>query len=168
MIKKILLAVALCLPLIASAQTVKIGLVDVNTIIAEHPDTQAAQTKLVDAQKKYEAEYQKLGEEMTRMYEEFQKSEATDLPAIRERKTKELQDYQAKIQQFENSAAADLQRMQQELMQPIVSKINQAIESVGREGNFTIIQLNDPQIIFYHAAPAVDVTPDVKKKLGLK
>lgn len=167
MIKRLLIAVAVCLPLFASAQTVKIGLVDINTIVASHPDTQAAQTKIADAQKKYDAEYKKLGEEFQRMYDEFQKGE-NDLPAIKERKAQELQDYQAKIQQFEQNAMNDLQKMQADLMQPIIAKINQAIESVGKEGGYTLIQNNDPQIVFYHAAPAVDVTSAVKTKLGIK
>ncbi|HBC22302.1 MAG TPA: hypothetical protein DC009_09635 [Porphyromonadaceae bacterium] len=167
MIKRLLIAVAIALPLFASAQTVKIGLVDVTAIMSSHPDTQAAQTKLNETQKKYEAEYNKLGEEMQRMYEEYQKSQ-DDLPAIKERKAKELADYQTKIQQFEQSAGQDMQKLQAELMQPILAKIQQAIESVGKEGGYTIIQNLDSQIIFYHAAPAVDITADVKAKLGMK
>ena len=101
------------------------------------------------------------------MYEEYQKSQ-DDLPAIKERKAKELADYQTKIQQFEQSAGQDMQKLQAERMQPILAKIQQAIESVGKEGGYTIIQNLDPQIIFYHAAPAVDITADVKAKLGMK
>lgn len=169
MIKRLLIAVALALPMLAGAQTVKIGLVDINALVAGHPDTAAAQTKLDDTQKKYEAEYRKLGEEMQRMYNEWEKSQTQDEPAaIKERKAKELQDYQQKVQQFEQSAAQDLQRMQNDLMQPIITKIQQAIESVGKEGNYTLIQPLDPQLVLYHAAPAVDLTSAVKAKLGIK
>ena len=167
MIKKLLIALAVFFPMLASAQTVKIGLVNFNTILAGPPDTQAAQTKLQDAQKKYDAEYQKLGQEFQRMFEEYQKG-TNDLPAIKQRKEQELQDYQNKIQQFEQSAAQDLQKMQADLMQPIIAKVQQAIESVGKEGGYTLIQNLDPQIVFYHAAPAVDITNDVKAKLGMK
>lgn len=167
MIKKLLIALAVFFPMLASAQTVKIGLVNFNTILAGHPDTQAAQTKLQDAQKKYDAEYQKLGQEFQRMFEEYQKG-TNDLPAIKQRKEQELQDYQNKIQQFEQSAAQDLQKMQADLMQPIIAKVQQAIESVGKEGGYTLIQNLDPQIVFYHATPAVDITNDVKAKLGMK
>ena len=167
MIKKLLIALAVFFPMLASAQTVKIGLGNFNTILAGHPDTPAAQTKLQDAQKKYDAEYQKLGQEFQRMFEEYQKG-TNDLPAIKQRKEQELQDYQNKIQQFEQSAAQDLQKMQADLMQPIIAKVQQAIESVGKEGGYTLIQNLDPQIVFYHAAPAVDITNDVKAKLGMK
>lgn len=168
MFKKIILAVALALPMFgatAQAQTFKVGLVDTSAIIQAHPDTQEAQKKIDDASKKYDEEYQKLGQEFQRMYNELNDN---DLPAIKERKTKELQDYSTKIQQFEQNAQQDLARMQQELMTPILQKIKDAVESVGKEEGFSLIQELAPQLTLYYAAPVVDITAQVKAKLGLK
>ncbi|MDE6056867.1 MAG: OmpH family outer membrane protein, partial [Muribaculaceae bacterium] len=123
---------------------------------------------LKEVSDKYEAEYKKLGEEMNRLVEEYQKMAENELPAIRERKTRELSDYQVKIQQFEQTAGNDLQKMQADLMGPIQQKISQAVESVGREGNYSLIQMYDPQLTLYHAAPVEDITPIVKAKLGVK
>ncbi len=170
MIKKILLAVALMLPMLgAQAQTsVKIGLIDTQSVLQALPDTQEAQKKVADASKKYEDEYAKLGEEMKRLYDELNNMKSDELPAIKERKTREFQDYQMKVQNFEQSAAQDLQRMQQELLAPIFQKIKDAVESVGKEGGFGLIQDYNPQQTLYYGAPVVDVTPQVKAKLGLK
>ena len=164
MFKKIILAVAMMLPMFgAQAQTLKIGLVDTNVIVQAHPDTQEAQKKLEDASKKYEEEYQKLGVEMQRMYGELKDD---DLPAIKERKTKELQDYAAKIQAFEQNAQQDLNRMQQELMSPVIQKIRDAVDSVAKEEGFSLIQEISQQM--YYTAPVEDITAKVKAKLGLK
>ncbi len=168
MIKKILLAVAVIFPMLASAQSLKIGLVDVNSIFSALPETAEAQNKVAEASKKYDSEYAKLGEEMKRLYDEFQNMSDSELPAIKERKARELQDYQQKLQAFEQSAMQDLQRMQAELMSPIQAKIQQAVESVGKEGNYSLIQVNEAQLTLYHAAPVEDITPAVKAKLGLK
>lgn len=170
MLKKILLAVAVLLPMFgASAQsTLKIGLVDTSAILQVMPDTKDAQTKLADASKKYEDEYAKLGEEMKRMYDELNNMKADELPAIRERKTREFQDYQVKVQNFEQSAQQDLSRMQQELMAPIIQKIRDAVESVGKEGGFSMIQNYEQGLTLYYAAPVVDITAQVKAKLGVK
>lgn len=170
MLKKILLAVALMLPVFgASAQTsVKIGLVDTGAVIQAMPDTQEAQKKVADASKKYEDEYARLGEEMKRMYDELNNMKEDELPAIRERKTREFQDYQVKVQTFEQNAQQDLQRMQAELLNPIFQKIKDAVESVGKEGGFGMIQDYNPQQTLYFAAPVVDVTAQVKAKLGIK
>lgn len=168
MFKKILLVAALVLPMLASAQTVKIGLVDVNAVTASMPETAAAQTQIQDVSKKYEDEYAKLGEEMKRMYDELQNMKDDVLPAIKERKTRDFADYQQKIQQFEQNAMNDLNKLQNDLMAPIVQKVRSAIESVGKEGGYTIIQDNNPQLIFYYSSPAEDITPAVKAKLGIK
>jgi outer membrane protein len=167
MFKKILLVAALLIPMLASAQTLKIGLVDQNEILGKMPDTAAAQKQIEEVSKKYDDEYQKLNEEFKRMYDELQNMKEDELPAIKERKTREFTDYQQKIQQFEQTAMGDIQKMQQDLMAPIVQKIRAAIESVGKEGGYSLIQDKNPQITIYFDAPVVDLTPEVKAKLGI-
>ncbi len=168
MIKKVLLAIALICPMLLSAQTLKIGLVDFGSILQAMPETAAAQNQLKEVSDKYDAEYKKLTEEMNRLVTDFQNMSENELPAIKERKTRELSDYQQKIQQFEQTAMNDLQNMQRDLMGPIQQKVVQAVESVGREGSYSLIQMYDPQLTLYHAEPVEDVTPAVKAKLGIK
>lgn len=168
MIKRILAAILIAIPMLVSAQTVKIGLVDVNAVIAAMPATTAAQQKLADIQKKYETEYNALQEELKKQYDELANMKEDELPAIRERKQTAFQESSQKLQVFEQQIMQDLQKQQQELMAPIMQEIKNAIESVGKEGNYTLVQNNDPQITFYYSAPAEDITPLVKGKLGLK
>ena len=170
MLKKILLAVALALPMFcASAQTAaKIGLVDTQSVIQAMPETTEAQKKVADASKKYEDEYARLGEEMKRLYDDYQNMKPDELQAIKDRKARELTDYQQKMQTFEQTAQQDLQKMQMELMGPIFTKIKSAVESVGKEGGFSLFQDYNPQMTLYFAAPTVDVTGQVKAKLGIK
>lgn len=167
MIKKVLLAIALICPMLLSAQTLKIGLVDFGAVLQAMPETTAAQNQIKEVSEKYDAEYNKLVEEMNRLMSEYQAMPETELPAIKERKTRELSDYQQKIQQFEQTAMKDLNDMQNNLMEPIQQKISQAVESVGREGNFSLIEIYNPQLTLYRAAPIEDVTPAVKAKLGV-
>ena len=168
MIKKVLLAIALICPMLLSAQTLKIGLVDFGSVLQAMPETTAAQNQVKEVSDKYEAEYKKLGEEMNRLVEEYQKMSENELPAIKERKTRELSDYQQKLAQFEQNAMKDIQDMHANLMGPIQQKIQQAVESVGREGNYSIIQMYDPQLTLYYASPVEDITSVVKAKLGVK
>ena len=162
MLKKILLAVAVAIPMFASAQTVKIGIVDTNAVFQAMPETTAAQTKLTEIQKKYQ------DDENKRMVDELQKMKEDELPAIRERKTREISDYQQKIQSFMQSADQDIAQQQQQLMAPIATKMKEAIESVGRENSYSLIQAFSPDQILFHASPVDDITPLVKAKLGLK
>lgn len=168
MLKKILLAVAVALPMFASAQTLKVGIVNTGDIIQAMPETTAAQTKLQDVQKKYQDEFTNLENEYKRRVEEFQNMKQDELPAIKERKSREIADYQQKIQAFMQEADNDIARQQQELMAPITQKIREAIESVGKEGSYSMIENYDPSLILYYAAPVEDITAKVKAKLGLK
>ena len=168
MIKKVLLAIALICPMLLSAQTLKIGLVDFGSVLQAMPETTAAQNQVKEVSDKYEAEYKKLGEEMNRLVEEYQKMSENELPAIKERKTRELSDYQQKLAQFEQNAMKDIQDMHANLMGPIQQKIQHAVESVGREGNYSLIQMYDPQLTLYYASPVEDITSVVKAKLGVK
>lgn len=168
MLKKLLLAVCVAVPMLASAQTLKIGIVDVQGVIQVLPEYAAAEQRINDVSKRYQDEYNNLGAEMQRKYEEFQNLPDNELPAIRDRKARELQDYQQKIQQFMQDADQQLQKMQADEMAPIVSKVRDAIESVGKEGNFSLIQMLDPQLVLFHQSPVEDITPLVKTKLGVK
>lgn len=167
MLKKLLLVAALAVPMMASAQTLKVGVVDVEEIVQQLPDYTDAQTKLSETSKKYEDEYAKLNEEMKRRYDELEKMGEDELPAIRERKVKDFQEYQLKIQQFEQSATQELSNYQQSLLAPIYTKVNNAIQSVGQEGGYSLIEAKISQIVLYYASPVVDITNEVKAKLGL-
>lgn len=166
MIKKILLAVAIALPMFVSAQTLKVGVVDTSSIMQSMPDTKDAETKLADSSKKYEAEFALIQKEFQTKLEEYQKLDANTSKLTQERKAKELSDLQVKIEEFQQQASQDLQRQQQELMAPIVQKVKVAIESVGKEGGYAMIQ--EAQALIYHAAPVEDITAAVKAKLGVK
>ena len=166
MLKKILLAIVIALPCTALAQ--KFGVVDGEAIITAMPEMTTIQNQLNDASKKYEDEFAKLTEEMNKKVTEFQaldKDTATP-ESIKERRMQEIQELDAKIQQFRQTASQDLQRQQQQLMAPVEQKITDAIKAVGQEGAYVFIF--QQQIPIYVGTAVTDVTPAVKAKLGIK
>lgn len=165
MIKKLLFMAAFVLPLFASAQTLKVGIVDTNEIIGKMPETTAAQNTLNEAQKKYQAELQRIDEEFQRQFEEYQNMADDELPAIKDRKMRQLQETQQKGETFQQQVLQDLQKQQEELMAPIFQKVRGAIESVSKENGYNLVQEVTGQL--FYAAPVEDITPLVLKKLGL-
>ena len=73
MIKKFLAAILIALPLAVSAQTVKIGVIDVETLVNEAPETAEVQKTLQEAQNKYNSDIQKLQEEGQKALDEYNK-----------------------------------------------------------------------------------------------
>lgn len=166
MFKKVIIALAFAfaLPVLAAAQ--KFGTVDVNSIFTAMPETQAAQTQLAEASKKYEDEFKKLQDEFDKKFQEYQ-GLAQDAPSsIKDLRQQELQSLNDKIQQFRQTASQDLEKQNQTLLAPIETKINEAIKAVGQEGAFTFIFQNG--IALFEGKDVVDVTPAVKAKLGIK
>ena len=168
MIKRLILAVLVALPFSALAQ--KFGVVDLDNVFQAMPETATAQTQLTDASKKYEDEFQKLREEVDKLFAEYQnlqKDPATP-DAIKERRLNEPTERDQKVQQFRNTASQDLARLQEQLMAPIQQKINDAVKAVGQEGNFTFIFPNEQGLLLYTGTDVVNVTALVKTKLGIK
>lgn len=168
MLKKLILVIAMVLPMSIFAQ--KFGTVDTDAIMQAMPETTKARDQIAEASKKYENEFQKLNEELNKLYTDFQaiQNDANTPETIKERRMQEIQDRAQKVEQFRNTATQDLQRQQEQLMQPILAKVTEAIKSVGAEGTFTFIFPNEPSLLLYQGKDVVDVTPLVKTKLGLK
>lgn len=168
MIKKILLALAVALPMCAWAQTAKFGVVDPEAIIPGMAEYVEAQNQFNEASKTFESEYAKIQEEFKAKYEEFQKvmSDEATPQTIKDRRAQEIQELNQKSEQFAQSAQQELARKQQQLMAPVQEKLMNAITAVGKEGNFTMIFPMGAAA--YTSADVVDITPLVKAKLGVK
>ena len=77
----------------------------------------------------------------------------------------EVQELDQKVNQFYQTAQQDLQRQEQQLLQPVQQKMVEAIQSVGQENGFAMILPNG--VAAYTSTDVVDVTPLVKTKLGI-
>lgn len=166
MFKKLLVAFAMVLPLLAGAQTVKIGLVDTQAIIQDLPAFKTAQTSIEAQGKKLDDEYQKILKEAQTKMEEFQNLPADTPDMVKQTRANELQNYDQKLTEFQQMAQQTLQKAQSEALAPIYKTVQDAIQSIGKEGSYTIIQ--DKGAVLYFGAPAEDITAQVKARLGVK
>ena len=167
MIKKLLLALLVALPLSAAAQ--KFGTFNFDEVITAMPEIADMQKQLTDASQKYEAEFQKLQEELNKLYTDYQaiQNDPATPESIKERRLQEIQDRAQKVEQFRQTATQDLQRLQEQLTAPIQQRVNDAVKAVGQEGGFPFIFPLEPSLILYQGTDVIDVTPLVKAKLGV-
>ena len=161
MIKKILFVAAVAISAFGAQAQAKIGNVNSQEIFTLMPEVKAAETTLNEVQTKYQNEYKALQDEFDKKFNEYQALDKETPDAIRQRREGELQELQTKIQNFSSVAAQDMQQQQQRLMAP-------AIKAVGEENGFTYILDVNSGTIVYTGKDAIDVTPLVKDKLGLK
>lgn len=167
MIKKLLLAILLALPLSGMAQ--KFGVVDLESIFASMPESAAMQTQLQQTSSRYEEEFSKLQEEVNKLYTEYQAiaNDPNTPESIKERRVQEIQERAGKVEQFRNTAEQDIARLQQQLMAPIQQRLMDAVKAVGTEESFTFIFPNEPSLLLYTGGTVENVTPKVRVKLGL-
>ena len=165
MFKRIILAIAVILPMSVFAQ--KFGVVDIQPIFEAMPETAQMTAQLEEASKKYETELGQLTEELNKLYAEYQAiADDPNTPAsIKQRRMSEIQERDQKVQQFRSTAYQDLERLNNQLSMPIQQKLFDAVKAVGAEGDFTFIFPNGQAL--YQGTSVVDVTDMVKAKLGL-
>lgn len=166
MFKKLILVLAVIMPLSVFAQ--KFASVNIEEVIAAMPESKAADAQIAEASKKYEAEFQKVQEELQKLYTDFQaiQNDPNTPDTIKERRMQEIQEKANKSDQFRQNAYQELQQLNDQLMAPIQQKLTEAINAVGQEGNFTaVVALGQ---FLYQGPEIIDATPLVKAKLGIQ
>lgn len=152
-----------------SAQTaVKLGHIESQRLIQAMPEW-------AEAQKKFQAQQDEVEKELTNLQEQFQTkmqdyatNAKTYSDVVRTSKEQELQELRTRIQRFQETAMNELDKTQQDLMQPITEKAMNAIREVAKENGFTYIFDLNAGPILYTSETSLDILPLVKKKLGLQ
>ncbi|MDE6370007.1 MAG: OmpH family outer membrane protein [Duncaniella sp.] len=164
MFKKLLLAIMIALPMSVFAQ--KFAIINTQALVESMPEIKTVQEQMEASNKKYQDEFDNLTAELKKKYDEFQALDPNTLQTIKERRMTEIQELEAKIQQFREAAAQDLQRQNAQLMAPIQEKVIKAIQAVGQEGAYTFVFENNMPI--YSGTDVTDITETVKARLGVK
>ena len=152
---------------IANAQ-VKIAHVNTAEILDAMPDKAKAEKSL----EKYYGELQSQLETMAKEYQtkmqDYEANQAAMSNLVKQSKEKEIVDLQTRITQFQANAENEFENKRAELLKPILDKIQNAINAVGKEKGYTYMLDLATGAAVYVGDNAVDATKDVKSKLGIK
>ena len=144
----------------------KIGYIDSNKILTEMPQTDSLSKELKNYADYLDQQMQTMGQEFQKKTQDYQQNVAGMSDLIRQTKEKEITDLQQRIQAFQASADQDLQKKQQELFNPLIQQVKDAITAVGKENGYNyILDIGTGAVVYYEGD---DVLPLVKKKLGIK
>jgi outer membrane protein len=166
-----IITLLIVIPALSFAQKpLKFGHVNKQEIIQVLPDRDSAIIKLQKFQKELEDNLQTMNTEYQNKLQKYlddQKTGTMD-PLIKQSREKELTTMQQNIQQFQETAQQLYQQKQNDLMQPILEKIQKAISEVGKEGGFTYIFDLAAQSVAFYSSDSQDVSELVKNKLNIK
>ena len=150
-----------------NAQSLKIGHVDSGAIMEIMPERTKIEQDIQAYAAELQAELQAMGAEYQSKLQDYQANQATMSNLIRQSKEKEIIDLETRISEFQNSAEMAMQSKQLELLNPLIEKVQNAVNAVGKEKGFTYIFDKAAGAVVFIGDNAVDITADVKAKLGL-
>ena len=154
----------LCAPMAVFAQ--KFGKVNTQVVVQSLPDYAKAQGEMAALSKQKENDLKSMQDELTRKYQEYDKSKSAMNPTKQKETEEELQGLNAKSQQAYQDAQKELSEKNNALLEPILTKVQNAITAVGKAGGYTsIFEIGTSGVVFF-GDNVKDVTEEVKAKVG--
>jgi len=152
----------------ATAQELKFGHINIQKLVAELPEKKAADAQLQAEATKLQDQLKVMSEDLDKKYTSYlsQRDSLPDL--IRATKEKEIQDLDTRIKQYNQMAQQTLAQKEQQLLQPIMQKVQNAINEVGQEQGLIYIFDISSQVVLYHSDKSIDCEPFIKSKLGVQ
>lgn len=151
-----------------SVQAQKFGYVNSGAIMSEMAEVKQMQSNLEG----FQTQLEKKAQAMLTSFQEkqrdaAQKEEAGQLsPIQRETLLKELQAKEQEILKYQGESQQKLAEKQQELLSPILDKVNAAINEVAKANGLQFVFDSSSGVILY-ADDSTDITSKVKTKLGM-
>jgi outer membrane protein len=165
--KKLIILALLLLPAGGFAQELKIAYVNVQEIFMAMPEIPDIEKKIADLNEKYQKELKTMQDEYTKKYSDFAAQQDSLTENIKLRRMQDIEDIRTRINNFIPIAEQDVQKQQQDLLQPVQDRIRAAIKEVGDEKGYTYVLSMEPSLFLYTGTNAIDATPFVKTKLKL-
>ena len=162
--KKIIIMLMLLAPMATFAQ--KFGHVDTDAIVQSLPDYSRAKGEIEAVAKQYENELQASQDEFQRQAEDYDKKKSSMNATQQQETEQKLQEMYAKVQQQAQQSQQEFQKAQQEKMQPILTKVRQAIETVAKSGGYVyVMDVASGSVLYINDTISKDLTAEVKAQL---
>lgn len=156
------LGCALFLAVAPDAAAQKIGFINSQELIQKAPGAAQAQQTFQRELTQYESGIKTLEQQLNQARADLQRQQGA---AARQQQE---QAFQQKLTQYQDSVQKvqqTIQQRQQQLVQPIMTRISQTIEQIRKEGQYAMIfDVSAGALI--SADPALDLTQQVLQRLG--
>jgi outer membrane protein len=154
-----------CMP--ANSQDLKLGHINSQELLTAMPESDSAQATIERLAADYEQQLEEMRVELNKKYDEYLTNRDNYTDLIRQTKEADITEMQQRIANFEQVAQQDLQQQQQQLIQPVLEKANNAIKEVAEENGFLYIFDISRGNPVYFSEGSIDIIPLVRTKLGL-
>lgn len=154
-----------------AAGPLKLGYTNIDYVLSQTPEAKDIQNQLTIQRTQSENELKRMQGELQTKYESYEKGAAQMSDVIRKDRETELQGLQTRIQEFGRTAEQSLQTKYQQLVNPVVQKIQKAIDAVAKETGYQYVFNLDAGAntipILLVAPEENNITELVLRKLGI-
>ena len=151
----------------ASAEEVKIAVVDARRALITSKRGRQAEEKLKSMMEEKKAQIEPLEKQLKRREEEFQAQKYVLSPAVAEERKLELIKEHRDLERTMQEAQEELEIEQRKLMQPMLKMVEDALGELGKEKNFAVIlEKSSPGVLYI--SETLDITDLVIQKLNEK
>jgi outer membrane protein len=131
------------------------------------PEYKKALDSLQKTNEKYASQEKVLQEEIQRKYSDLMEKQSTLDTLILQSRYSELQTMQANLEQFQQAASEKLQKLQGDLLNSVIAKLNEVIKAIAIELDLTYVFDVSGRNPVYTSEKSIDLQPMVKEKLKL-
>jgi outer membrane protein len=148
-------------PIVAPAATpaLHFGYFSYQSLFVSMPDYALAKRNIDDLRIKYDNEMKRVENEFNAKYEQFLEGQRDFAPSILQKRQAELQELMEKNTAFKKEAQRLLQQAEDEAYKPLRTRLDAAIQQVGKDKGLAFILNTDNQAVPYiNAATGEDVS----------
>jgi outer membrane protein len=137
--KQVLMVIGMVTAISFSGLAQKFGHIDSQEILLSMPERTDAQTTIEARAAEYEAEIARMQQDLQTKFAEYQAKGETWPDAIRQQTERELQSLDQGMQEFGATVQNELAQLEQQLLMPMIERVQEAINEVGSENGYTYI-----------------------------
>ena len=166
--KKLTLFVAiLAMSPLLGAQNIKLGYINAQEVMMLMPEISQIEKEMADYTAKSQQYMQDMQKEIQEKAAKYEQQADSLTDAIRKVKEQELQTLYQRYQSAQETLYSETQNKQQKRLEPVQTKVKNAITTVAKKGGFTYIFDTGTGAVLYKSDQAIDITAQVKKELGI-
>lgn len=159
-------------PAVAGAQATLLGYLDPDVIIVRMPEYAAAQQVLQARQQEIAAQLQVQEDSLRTRIEAYRALGTSSVvsAATRQTREQEIMQMQQALEQGQNAGLQELGRREAELIQPVLERLQEAIDAESGELGLTMVfaaRANNAPVLLFAGDSAVNLTEPVMERLGI-
>jgi outer membrane protein len=151
----------------AQAQGLKAGYADPEIIITYMPEYTQVQNQMAIEYRTSQEALQAMAADFQDRVEKYQKQQPLLSAERQAERESELGQLQAEIQDAAARKDEELNLRQEELMAPLLEKVQQAIDAIAKAQGLDIV-IRSPALLYVNSDKVVNINIDIAKRLGIE